>query len=103
MDISFDNKNLLELYEKGKSMKYKVPQNIARKYVVVIEILKSAQTIHDLWKTPSLNFKKLSGDDNKYSARLSIHWRIEMDIEWQNDEKTVGIINLIDVSNHYGD
>jgi len=65
--------------------------------------LEAAVDIHDLWKTVSLNFKKTKGYKERYSIRLDIKWRLEMEIDWQNDEKTIGIIHIIKISKHYGD
>jgi len=51
---------------------------------------------------PSLNFEKMQGYKNRYSARLNKKYRLEMTIRWINDKCTIGIIGLEDISNHYG-
>jgi len=68
-----------------------------------LQQLEAAINIYDLWKTPSLNFEKLEGFENRYSVRLSKRWRLEVEIDWEDKEKTKGIIYIVDISKHYGD
>jgi len=103
MEVLIKNNKLKELYVKGKSKKYKIPQEILKKFFMGIQQLEAADSIYDLWKTTSLNFEKLKGFENMYSIRLTKQWRLEMKIEWQNEEKTKGIIDIMELSKHYGD
>jgi proteic killer suppression protein len=103
LQIQFKSKHLLELYTKGKSKKYDVPRNIAVKFVKVVTMLEAAQDIYDLWRLSSLNFEKLKGHANRFSARLSQKWRLEMEIDWEDEEKTTGTVLISDLSSHYGD
>jgi len=50
----------------------------------------------------SLNFERLQGYPNRYSARVTIKYRIEMEIDWENQEKTVGLVGIVELSGHYG-
>ena len=102
MNIEFKNKHLVDLYSKGKSKKYPLATNIIRKFFVVVAILESANDIYDLWNEPPLKFEKLKGFDNRYSARLNQQYRLEMEIDWKNHEKTIGIILISEISKHYG-
>ena len=68
-----------------------------------IHHLEAANTIHDLWITRSMHFEKLKGFSNRYSIRLTIQWRLEIEIEWLNEEKTIGEICVLDLTKHYGD
>jgi proteic killer suppression protein len=45
----------------------------------------------------------MQGHQNRYSVRIDDSWRLEVDIEWQNKEKTRGIVNISEISKHYGD
>jgi toxin HigB-1 len=101
MEAYFTNKELRKLYEKGKSKKYPIPTDIAKKFVMCVQKILAAHDIHDFWRDPSLNFEKLRGYENRYSMRLNQKWRLEMDIEWINDELTVGIFSIDEISNHY--
>ena len=104
MEVDFLNKDLEELYTKGRSKKYKdVPLNIAQKMVKAVEVLKSSSSIQEIWKFPAYKFEKLQGND-RYSMRMNITWRLELTVKWIDETKTqVEIINLEDLTKHYGD
>lgn len=104
MEIDFVNKDLEELYTKGRSKKYKdVPLNIAQKMVKAVEVLKSSSSIQEIWKFPAYKFEKLQGND-RYSMRMNIVWRLELTVKWIDEKKVhVEIINLEDLTKHYGD
>ncbi len=101
MQLEFRNKYLVELYEKGKCRKYRLQPNITTKFFMRIQQLKAAGDIYDLWKTASLNLEKMEGYDNRYSIRVQDKWRLEMEIEWENEEKTTGTIFIVELSKHY--
>lgn len=67
-----------------------------------IQQLEAAINIYDLWKTPSLNFEKLEGFENRYSVRIDNKWRLEMEIRWMDEKKTKGTIYIAEISKHYG-
>jgi len=33
---------------------------------------------------------------------VTIKYRIEMEIDWENQEKTVGLVGIVELSGHYG-
>ena len=103
MQIEFRNRALVQLYTTGKSGKSKLPGNVINKFFMRVQQLEAADDIYDLWKTASLNFEKLEGYRNRYSVRLDRKWRLEMEISWDNDEKTKGTIYITGISRHYGD
>ena len=90
MQVNFENRDLLKLYETGKCRKYRIPEKLIRRFVIVVEMLKASDKIYDLWKEPSLHFEGLKGHEHRYSVRLDRKYRLEMEIEWENEEKTVG-------------
>ena len=102
MEVLFNNKKLQQLYENGKSKQYPLDKKVIESFFIVIAALEAAKDIHDLWNLPSLNFKKLQGYKDRYSLRLNIKYRLEISIEWTNEECTIGIIALEEISNHYG-
>jgi len=102
LKVEFKNPQLEKLYTFGRSRKYPLDEIVAAKFVAVVARLKAAQDVHDLWHLPSLNFERLQGYPNKYSARVTIKYRVEMDIDWENQEKTVGRIGIVELSKHYG-
>ena len=101
MNVNIDDKELIKLYETGQSRKLKLPEEVVDKFMVCVQKIDAANTIHDLWKDASLNFKKLQGNSNHYSMRLTKKWRLEMEIDWENNEQTIGNFTIIDISIHY--
>lgn len=101
MEFTFDNKELEKLYTTGKSKKYRLPNDIIDKFFARTQQIEAANTIYDLWNDKGLNFEKMKGSENTYSMRLKIKYRLEMDIEWKNDEKTIGNFIITNISNHY--
>ena len=101
LEIKFKNDNLRELYEQGKSKKYKLQKDIVKRFIMRINQLEAANDIYDLWQNKSLNFEKLEGNKNLYSIRVNEQYRIELEIEWLDENKTKGIINIVELSNHY--
>lgn len=100
MDIEINDKNLILLYETGKSNKYKLPKEIIKKFYMSIETIEAANNIFDLRNYKSLNFEKLKGTD-QYSIRLNIKYRMILKVKWVDDNNEVGIFEIIDINNHY--
>jgi plasmid maintenance system killer protein len=103
LQIEFRNKHLLELYETGKSRKYCLDKSIIKKFFMRIAQLEGAPDISDLWKTPALNFERLHGFENRYSVGLNIKFRLEIEMEWEDMNKTRGKVRIEEISPHYGD
>ena len=104
MEVDFLNKDLEELYTKGRSKKYKdVPPDIVHKMVRAVDVLESCSSIQEIWKFPAYKFEKLQGSE-RYSMRMNIVWRLELTVKWIDEKKVhVEIINLEDLTKHYGD
>lgn len=104
MRVQFKNDNLKELYTKGSSKKYKnVPTQVKQKLVKAVDVLQSSTCIQDLWNFPGYKFEKLEGSE-RYSMRMNQQWRLELTITWVDGTKVnVDVVNLIDLSKHYGD
>jgi proteic killer suppression protein len=101
MDFTFKNKELEKLYTTGKSKKLKLPSDIIEKFFARIQQIEAANDIYDLWNDKGLNFEKMKGSESSYSMRLKIKYRLEMDIDWKNNELTIGDFIITDISNHY--
>lgn len=104
MRVRFQNDNLREFYTKGTSKKYKnVPVQVKQKLVKAVDVLQSAMSIQDVWKFPGYNIEKLVGIE-RYSMRMNQQWRLELTIIWIDETKVnVDVVNLVDLSKHYGD
>jgi plasmid maintenance system killer protein len=101
MDFRFANKDLEKLYTEGKSKKYRLSEDIIDKFFARIQQIEAAQDIYDLWKDKGLNFEKLQGYETRYSMRLKLKFRLELIVEWKNNEKTIGEFIIIDITTHY--
>ena len=101
MNFTFRNKELEKLYVTGKSKKLKLPNDITEKFFARLQQIEAAKDIYDLWNDKGLNFEKLTNTENSYSMRLKIKYRLEMDIDWINNELTIGDFIITDISNHY--
>lgn len=65
MNIEFDNTALEELYATGatEDHQYKrLPKDIVKRYVKVVNYLKAARRIEDLYLIKSLHYEKKKGD-----------------------------------------
>ena len=101
MDFIFRNKELEKLYTTGKSKKLKLPKDIIEKFYARLQQIEAANDIYDFWNDKGLNFEKLTNTKNSYSMRLKLKYRLEMDIDWKNNELTIGDFIITDISNHY--
>lgn len=103
MNVYIDDKELLKLYESGRSKKLRLPENVIEKFFATIQKIESATSIHDFWENSGLKFEKLKGFKNRYSMRLNIKYRLEIEVSWINSEQTIGDFTILEISSHYGD
>lgn len=104
MEVTIEAKELIKLIETGKSRKLKLPDHVVDEFLAVLQELESAMSIHDLWiRHPKRKWEKLRGHANRYSMRLTGKYRVEMEVTWTNDDKTIGVFHIDDVNNHYRD
>lgn len=71
------------------------------KFFATVQKIEAALSIYDFWQDKGLKFEKLQGTDNRFSMRLSGVYRLEMKVNWIDEEKKVGKFYLEDISNHY--
>jgi len=101
MKRDFKNKHYRELYETGKSKKLKFDKNIIKKFILRVNMIDAAVSINDLRKPPSNEFEGLEGFKNRFSIRLNNQYRLIFDIDFENAEKTVSNVLIIEISKHY--
>lgn len=104
MEITYDKEYLSDLYYKGKTddKKHRFQPPIIKKYIRVIDILKSAEKIEDLYRLNSLNYEVLAGDKKGIeSVRVNDQYRIEFKSNKVVNETIVTICNILDLTNHY--
>jgi proteic killer suppression protein len=102
MKWGFSDRHLQDVYEKGRSGKYKfIDKALAVKIVERVGRIDAAVTIYDLRVPPSMQFEALEGYANRFSIRLDGKHRLEFEIDFENAEKTVGFVRIVTVSKHY--
>ena len=102
MTTTFLNRHLEALYATGTSRKYRLPARVVRDFVEAVNALREADSTNALRLRPGLNFEALRGT-RRYSIRANRKYRVEFEMEWTNEEMTVGIVGIAELSNHYGD
>ena len=102
MRWDFADRHLQELYEQGRSKKFKfIDKVLAKKFVERIGRIEAAVNIYDLMEPPSMRFEALKGYANRFSIRLDGKYRLEFEIDFANEEKTGGFVRIVKVSKHY--
>ena len=104
MNVQFKDTALQELYSAGEtsSRKFnKLPADIIKRYIKVVNYLKAARRIEDLYVIKSLHYEKKSGDLNGVEAvwindqyRLLFH-------SSPNKEGIIVNALLTEISKHY--
>ena len=103
MRIEFDKAYLANLYYKGEQdKKYRFQPEIVKKYVKVINIMKNAGRIEDLFPFASLNYEVLNGDKGEVeSVRVNDKYRIEYQSRIIDSETLLTVCNILELTNHY--
>ena len=103
MQIVFKQEYLSNLYyNQIADKKHRFQPDVVKKYIKVVNILKNARVVEDLFPFNSLNYEKLSGDkDGIESVRVTDKYRLEFQTETFEREVVVTICNILELSNHY--
>lgn len=102
MKWDFATRELRDIYEKGRSRKLAfIDSVLARKFVERVGRIDAAVTINDLRDPPSMRFEALTGCRNRFSIRLDAKHRLEFEIDFEDEQRTVGSVRLLSVSKHY--
>ena len=75
MNIIFEDKALEELYTDGSTKShqyYKLSKDVIKQYIKVVNFLKAARRVEDLFYIKSLHYEKKKGDLN-VSIRLNTY------------------------------
>ena len=104
MEIVFEKDYLRELFYEGKTSdkKHRFQPQVVIRYIRVMNILDSVERVEDLFRYNSLHYEKLTGDkDGLESVRVNYQYRIEFRSSFKDNEKTITICKIVDLSNHY--
>ena len=64
--------------------------------------MESVDEIEELFRYNSLHLEALQGDKKgEFSVRINNQYRLEFSIEKREDQVTVSICNILELSNHY--
>ena len=103
MQIVFKQEYLSNLYyDQVTDKKHRFQPEVIKKYIKVVNILRNAKSVEDLFPFNSLNYEKLSGDkEGIESVRVNDKYRLEFVTEREEGETIVTICNILELSNHY--
>ena len=104
MVVTFEEDYLEFLYENGVSpdKKHRFQPDIITRYQKVINLLKKAPSIEDLWPIKSLRYEVLTGDKAGRSAvSVNMQYRVEFTVTTTGTEPVLTICNILELNNHY--
>ena len=103
MQIVFKQEYLFSLYYgQTADKKHRFQPEVIKKYIKVVNILKNARSVEDLFPFNSLNYAELSGDKAGIeSVRVNDKYRLEFQTERTDGEVIVTVCNILELSNQY--
>lgn len=103
MEVIFNEIYLRDLYTEAKSdKKHRFQPQIIRKYIRIVDLMKSEKNVLGLMKYNSLRYEKLVGDKlGLSSVKVNDQYRIEFEEFVKDGETIASICNITDLSNHY--
>lgn len=100
LDVKFRTKRLEECYQHHKVAVREFGDEIARRYVLRINIIKSTRSVDELRRLPGLRFHALSGSrQGQYAINLTGFYRLIVTLHGAAFE----VVQIEEVSKHYGD
>lgn len=97
MRFSFQNDDLLELYEIGYSPRLRLQPNVINGFFKAMLRIESTPNLQRLANNRGLRLEKLRGDRaNQYSVRLNDQYRLILKVEQDDDGEVVLIIEIVD-------
>lgn len=103
MQIVFKQEYLSSLYyNQTADKKHRFQPEVVKKYIKVVNILKNARAVEDLFPFNSLNYEKLSGDKTGIeSVYFDDRYRLEFQTEKIDGAAIVTVCNILELSNRY--
>lgn len=105
MDISFNNRLLIDLYEgnKIKDKQFQSNPNLVKQFVKTVNKLKSVEKVEQLFQYAGLNYEKLKGNFKGYSSvRINNQYRLIFEeVAAKEEPFQIVLFNLEEISNHY--
>ena len=105
MNITTDDKALLELYENGKTSdkRYRsLPIQVIKGYNKAVNYMRAARRIEDLYLLKGLNYEALRGDrKGQESVRCNDAWRLILRSSPIDGSIVITEIELLEITHHY--
>lgn len=104
MEIRFEKEYLKELFYNGKcsDRKHRFQPHIIKKYIDRINLLECVSSVEELYRYKSLHYEILKGEKEGISSiRVNNQYRIEFIVSKREDNVSVSICNITELSNHY--
>lgn len=106
MNVTTENKALLELYTTGKSndKRYKkLPKATVSGFVKAINLIKNAKRIEDLFQHKGLNYERMKGDLKDFeSVRCDKRYRLMFKSTALDNSIVITDVELFEITDHYG-
>ena len=100
MEVTFKTRRLEKEYRENARAVKSYGKNVVRKYILRINIIKSANNIEELMSLPSLGCQPLKGDRHgQYAIKLTGFYRLIFTLKGNALE----IAHIEEVSKNYGD
>ena len=100
LEIRFRTKKLEKQYLNFKEASKAYGHEIAKKYIMRVNILKAAKCFDELYSIPTLRFHPLEGKrKGEFAIKLTGFYRLII----TNDGDSFDIARIEEVSKHYGD
>ena len=100
MEIQFRTKRLEECYLQYKVAVRAFGDEVARRYIQRINIIKATRSTDELRRLPGLRFHALSGTrQGQYAINLTGFYRLIVTLQGA----TLEVVQIEEVSKHYGD
>ena len=100
MEVTFRTRELERAYMKSANAVKAYGEQVARKYILRINIIKQVHDIGELMKLPGLRCHPLKGDrQGQYAVNLTGFYRLIFTLRGNALE----IAHIEEVSKHYGD
>ena len=104
MNIEFEDKALEELYTQGSTVdgKYrKLSKDVVKQYIKVVNFIRAARRIEDLYYIKTLHYEKKKGDLNGVDAVwINKQYRLLFNSS-ENEEGIVVNALVFEISKHY--
>lgn len=100
MIVKFRTRKLEKFYLQSKQAIKEFGEQVGRKYIMRINIIKTTRNLAELKKLPGLRCHPLKGDRaGQYAVNLTGRYRLIFTIE----EEKLNIVMIEEVSKHYDD